>query len=55
MLDGVELDIDSWPYIPTYLEIEGKSEESVKKMMDLLEVDKTKATSLDVQGVFKEF
>lgn len=55
MLDGVEFDIDSWPYIPTYLEIEGKSEESVKKMMDLLEVDKTKATSLDVQGVFKEF
>ena len=55
MLDGVEFDIDSWPYIPTYLEIEGKSEESVKKMMDLLEVDKAKATSLDVQGVFKEF
>ena len=55
MLNGVELDIDSWPYIPTYLEIEGKNEESVKNMMDLLEVDKTKATSLDVQGVFKEF
>lgn len=55
MLDGVEFDIDSWPYIPTYLEIEGKSEEAVKNMMKLLEVDKTKATSLDVQGVFKEF
>lgn len=55
MLDGVEFDIDSWPYIPTYLEIEGKNEESVKTMMDLLEVDKSKATSLDVQGVFKEF
>ena len=26
MLDGVEFDIDSWPYIPTYLEIEGKNE-----------------------------
>ena len=55
ILDDVEFDIDSWPYIPTYLEIEGKNEESVKNMMDLLEVDKTKATSLDVQGVFKEF
>ena len=55
ILDGVEFDIDSWPYIPTYLEIEGKNEESVKSMMDLLEVDKTKVTSLDVQGVFKEF
>lgn len=55
MLDDVELDIDSWPYIPTYLEIEGKSEEAVKSMIKLLEVDKEKVTSLDVQGVFKEF
>lgn len=55
VFDGVEFDIDSWPYIPTYLEIEGKSEEAVKNMMDLLEVDKEKATSLDVQGVFKDF
>lgn len=55
ILNGVEFDIDSWPYIPTYLEIEGKDEESVKNMINLLEVDKTKATSLDVQSVFKEF
>ena len=55
MLNGVELDIDSWPYVPTYLEIEGKSEESVKEMIKLLEIDEDKITSLDVQGVFKEF
>lgn len=55
ILNEVELDIDSWPYIPTYLEIEGKNEESVKNMMEILEVDKAKSTSLDVQGVFKEF
>lgn len=55
VLNDVELDIDSWPYIPTYLEIEGKSEEAVKSMINLLEVDKEKVTSLDVQGVFKEF
>ena len=55
VLNDVELDIDSWPYIPTYLEIEGKSENDVKEMMELLKVDKEKATSLDVQGVFKEF
>lgn len=55
IFNDVEFDIDSWPYIPTYLEIEGKSEESVKKMIDLLEVDKEKATSLDVQGVFKKY
>ena len=55
ILNDVELDIDSWPYIPTYLEIEGKSEESVKSMIKLLEVENDKVTTLDVQGVFKEF
>ena len=55
VLNDVELDIDSWPYIPTYLEIEGKDEESVKNMIKLLEVNEDKVTSIDVQGVFKEF
>ncbi len=55
ILNDVELDIDSWPYIPTYLEIEGKDEKAVKDMIELLEVDKTKVTSVDVQGVFKKF
>lgn len=55
MLNGVEFDIDSWPYIPTYLEIEGKSEESVKEMVKLLNVDESKITTIDVQGVFKTF
>ena len=55
MLDEVELDIDTWPYIPTYLEIEGKNENSVKETLGKLNLDKTKSTTLDVQGVFKEF
>ena len=54
-LNDVELDIDSWPYIPTYLEIEGKSEKEVRDMIKLLEVDETKLTSIDVQGVFRNF
>lgn len=55
ILNDVELDIDTWPYIPTYLEIEGKSEKAVEDMIKLLEVDREKVTSIDVQGVFKEF
>ncbi len=55
ILNDVELDIDTWPYIPTYLEIEGKNEKAVEDMINLLEVDKSKVTSIDVQGVFKEF
>lgn len=54
-LDGVEIDIDSWPYIPTYVEIEGKSVEEVETIIEKLNLDKTKQTSIDVQGVFKEF
>lgn len=55
ILNEVELDIDSWPYIPTYLEIEGKDEKSVNDMIKLLKVDESKVTSIDVQGVFKTF
>ena len=54
MLDGVEIDIDSWPMIPTYLEIEGKDEASVLTMVEKLGLDKEKVTSLDVQSVYKE-
>lgn len=31
-LDGVELDIDTWPWLPSYVEIEGPSEEAVEKV-----------------------
>lgn len=55
ILNNVELDLDTWPYIPTYLEIEGKNEEAVKEMIKLLEIDESKVTSIDVQGVFKTF
>ena len=30
-LDGVTFDIDTWPKIPTYVELEGGSEEALKK------------------------
>ena len=55
ILDDVELDIDSWPLIPIYLEIEGKDENSVLDMVEKLELDKSKVTSLDVQSVYEKF
>ena len=30
--DGVEIDIDTWPWIPPFIEIEGKSAEAVEKL-----------------------
>ena len=55
ILGGVEIDIDTWPYIPTYVEIEGSSTEEVEDMIKKLGLENNRVTSLDVQGVFKEF
>ena len=55
LLGGVEIDIDTWPYIPTYVEIEGKSTDEVTDTIKTLGLADKIITSLDVQGVFKEF
>lgn len=54
VLDDVEIDIDTWPLIPTYVEIEGKNEASVQAMIKRLKLDEKKVTTLDVQSVYKE-
>ena len=54
-LNGVEIDIDTWPRIPTYLEIEGKSEEEVYNTLDLLDIPREKAISLNTQSIYKEY
>ena len=53
-LEGVEIDIDSWPMIPTYVEIEGKSTEDVYKIINKLNLPKDKITSLDVTGIYND-
>ena len=54
-LNGVEVDIDTWPRIPTYLEIEGKNEEEVYSTLELLGISKDKAISLNTQSIYKEY
>lgn len=53
-LDGVEIDIDSWPMIPTYVEIEGKSKEDVYNIIDKLNLPKKDITYLDVTGIYND-
>lgn len=55
LLDGIEIDIDYWPMIPTYLEIEGKSENEVYQVLDKLNISKDSATSLDVEGIYLNY
>lgn len=37
--DGVTVDIDTWPRVPPYVELEGESEAAIKKLAAKLELD----------------
>ena len=54
-LDNVEIDIDTWPMIPTYLEIEGNSEEEVNNMVKKLGLSNLKITTLNCDDIYREF
>lgn len=54
ILNGIEIDIDSWPKIPTYLEIEGKSEKEVIDMAKLLNIDESKLTTLNCKDIYEQ-
>ena len=53
-LDGVEIDIDTWPMIPTYMEIEGKTEKQVYDMINKLEIDADKITALNCDDIYRK-
>jgi len=42
-LNGVNIDIDTWPKIPTYVELEGESEQALKDTAKKLDLDWSKA------------
>lgn len=54
ILNGVEIDIDSWPLIPTYLEIEGSSERQVVEMQNLLGITPDKLTTFNCDDIYKQ-
>ena len=53
-LEGVEIAIDTWPFLATYVELEGPSEESVKKAADQLGFDYSTAIFDTVNGIYKQ-
>lgn len=55
MYNDVEIDIDTWPMIPTYMELEGPSVEKIKELEEILEVDKSKITTLFCDDLATEF
>jgi len=54
-LDGVIFDIDTWPKIPTYVELEGESIEALLKMAERVGLDWNKRFDQDPRFVFKHY
>lgn len=55
ILDGVEIDIDFWPYIPTYVEFEAKSQEDIENVCTKLKIDFNKLTTMDVMSIYSHY
>ena len=52
MLDNVEIDIDTWPLINTFVEFEGEDEISIKKVISKLEMKYEESTTMDVHSIY---
>lgn len=52
-LDGVEIDLDTWPWIPSYVEIEGETPEAVVTVAAKLGFDMQDAIIGSVDEVYK--
>ncbi|WP_371791337.1 CYTH domain-containing protein [Streptomyces sp. NBC_01471] len=52
-LDGVSYDFDTWPDLPTFLEIESTSEDAVRKAVASLGLDYTEARFGSIDLIYK--
>ena len=52
-MNGVEIDFDSWPRIPTYMEIEGSNEKEVTETLKLLELENAKVCASNCEDIYK--
>lgn len=51
----IEIDIDFWPKIPPYIEIEGKNKDIIYDMINALGFDKSEAIVLNTDDVYKKY
>ena len=52
ILDDVEIDIDTWPGLNTYVEFEGKNKEDVLKVIRKLGYSEEDITTMDAQDIY---
>lgn len=55
ILDDVEIDIDFWPLIPTYVEFEADSQDKIKALCKKLEIDFNLLTTMSVPEVYDHY
>ena len=55
VLDDTEVDIDSWPLIPPYLEVEGESDEQIDRIVRKLELSDKEIVSCNTAEVYKKY
>ena len=55
LLNGVEIDIDSWPHIPTFVEFEGDSPSVVMDVVKKLGFDENQIITLDVDSIYRHY
>ena len=55
VLDGVTVEIDFWPKIPPYLEVEGKSKKEVEDTVKKLGFDVSQTTSVNTDTVYTKY
>ena len=55
ILDDVEIDIDFWPMIPTYVEFEASSAQKIKDVCKKLNIDFNSLTTMTVPEVYNHY
>lgn len=53
-IDGVDVCLDEWPWLEPFIEIEGQSEDEVKRVSELLGLDYQSAKFCSVDALFSE-
>ncbi|HEU0085465.1 MAG TPA: class IV adenylate cyclase [Candidatus Paceibacterota bacterium] len=54
-MEGVEVTIDTWPWIPSFVELEGKSEEALKNVAEKLGLNWTEAMHGSVESAYQKY
>lgn len=54
-MGDVEIDIDTWPWVPTFLEVETPTEEKLRKAVEKLGLDWKEAMHGSVENIYQKY